>query len=208
MSVVDVARLPRWPLRAGTSVHRIFRRFGPDGQRRSPWFFSSAGRTASGRFDLPAPRGTCYFASTPVGAWLEVFRSTRLVDAVDVRRRHLATATRSGPDLRLADLASGRSAAAGVSLDLMASDDYSAPQAVAASVAERGDSGLRGLLRHDPSGSARNIALFGTAGSPSRQSGWRVVRTEPWRDASLMRDLGAIGIHVMEIPHNVPITAP
>jgi len=208
MTSVDVARLPRWPLRTGASIHRIFRRFGPEGQRRSPWFFSSAGGRASGRFDLPAPRGTCYFASTPVGAWLEVFRGTRLVDATDVRRRHLATATRSGADLRLADLSSGRAAAAGVSLDLTASDDYSMPQALAASIAERGHSGLRALLRHDPSGSARNIALFGTAGSPSRQFGWRVMRTEPWRDAALMSDLAAIGIHVLEVPHDVPITTP
>ena len=208
MPAITVTGIPRYALRTGTSIHRIFRRFDADGRRRGPWFFSSAGAATAGRFDLAPPRGTCYFASTPVGAWLEVFRGTRLVDPIDVRRRHLATATRSGSPLRLGDLASPRAAAAGVTLDVAATSDYGPTQSLATALDQRGDDGVRALLRHDPSGASRNVALFGHAGAPSRQFGWRVARSEPWRDAALMRELSSIGIHVAEIPYEVPVDSP
>ena len=204
-SSVDVARLPRHALRTGTVAYRIYRRL--DGRRvRSPWYFSCAGSSSSGRFDLPAPRGTCYFASTAVGAWLEVFGGADVVAASDVRRRSLATAERTGAPLTLADLASRRSAVAGVTLDLTATDDYAAPQAVALAASDRGRHGIRALLRRDPSGSSHGLALFGTGGAPSRQFGWRVSKTPLWRDATVLREVAALGVRVLDIPHDLPIT--
>lgn len=203
---IDAAHLPTRALRSGSVAYRLFRRFGPDGSVRGPWFFSSSGSSSSGRFDLPTPRGTCYFASTAIGAWLEVFGSVRVVDPSDVRRRALARAVRSGGDLRLVDLASRRAAVAGASLDLTAGDDYSAAQEVARQADARGAAGIRALLRRDPSGSSHNLALFGVAGAPSRQFGWRVTKTEPWRDAPLMRELADLGVRVIDIPHDLQVT--
>lgn len=205
ITAIDVARLPLRPLRTGTVAFRIFRRFGPDGLVRGPWFFSSSGSASSGRFDLPRPRGTCYFSSTALGAWLEVFGSVRLVDPSDMRRRSLATASRTGGDLRLVDLASQRAAVAGVTLDVTAGDDYTVPQELAQAADDRGASGIRALLRRDPSGRSHNLALFGAAGAPSRQFGWRVAKSEPWRDAALLRSLADIGVHVVDIPHDLPV---
>ena len=205
---IDVARLPLHALDTGARAFRIYRRFGPDAAPRGPWYFSSAGSATSGRFDLPHPRGTCYFASTAVGAWLEVFGGTRLVDAADVRRRALATAVRSGGPLSLVDLASRRAAAAGVSLDLSATDDYARPQQVACDADARGAAGLRALLRRDPSGASHNLALFGHSGAPSRQFGWRVTRAAPWQASALLHALADIGIRAAEIPHDLPISTP
>jgi hypothetical protein len=204
-SSVDVGRLPRHALRTGTVAFRIYRRLD-DGRVRSPWYFSSAGSPASGRFDLPAPRGTCYFASTAIGAWLEVFGSTRVVAASDVRRRSLAVAERTGAPLSLGDLASRRSAIAGVTLDLTATDDYTAPQAVALAAFDRGHDGIRALLRRDPSGSSHGLALFGVAGAPTRQFGWRVAKAPLWRDATVLREVATLGVRVLDVPHDLPVT--
>jgi hypothetical protein len=206
--VSPVARLPRWSLRRGVVLFRLSRRFGPDHRPRGPWFFSSSGSPSTGRFDLPGPRGTCYFSTSAVGAWLEVFGSVALVDEIDVRRRSLAIATRSGAALSLADLASPRAAAAGASLDLVAGDDYRGPQQVALDAFASGAAGLRALLRRDPSGTSHNIALFGRAGAPTRQPGWQVTRIDPWRSASLMTELAGIGVRVAEAPHEMPIATP
>ena len=203
---IDVSRLPLKALPTGATAYRIYRRFGPDDAPRGPWYFSSTDGPAPGRFDLARPRGTCYFASSAVGAWLEVFGGTGLVDAADVRRRALATAVRSGGDLHLVDLASRRAAAAGVSLDLSATDDYARPQQVARDADERGAGGVRALLRRDPSGRSTNLALFGNAGAPSRQFGWRVSRSAPWHEAALLRELTGLGIRVAEVPHDLPVT--
>jgi hypothetical protein len=201
-------RLPRRSLHTGEVVHRMFRRLGPDHRPRGPWYFSSSGTADSGRFDLPAPSGTCYFATSAVGAWLEVFGNVALVDAADVRRRSLAHATRSGAALPLVDLASPRAASLGISLDVVSGSDYATSQSLAHQAFSEGADGVRALLRRDPSGTSHNIALFGRAGAPSRQFGWRVVRSDPWRSAELLTTLASIGVHVAEVPHDLPVTPP
>jgi hypothetical protein len=123
-----------------------------------------------------------------------------------VRRRSLATAERTGAPLSLVDLASRRSATAGATLDLTATDDYAAPQAVARAAVDRGHDGIRALLRRDPSGTSHGLALFGTGGAPSRQFGWRVAKAPLWRDAPLLREVAALGVRVIDVPHDLPVT--
>lgn len=202
-----MAHVPRWEMPPETSVVRIFRRFDEDGKVRPAWFFSSL-PPSSGRFDLAAPLGTCYFASTAVGAWLEVFGAIRVVAAPDVRRRQLATATRTGGPLSLVDLTAPAAAAAGVTLDVQSGSDYALPQQVAAAAEEAGDAGVRALARHDPSGTERTVAVFGRAGAPRRQFGWKVGRRPVAGDVALMKALAARGIVVREVPHDLPVTRP
>jgi hypothetical protein len=84
-----LAQLPAVPL-AGRRLHRVFR-VG----RSSPWWFASLpvgeyDPDMHGRFDLPAPGGACYLASSAVAAVLEaVVGFDRLAD-VDLRARRRA----------------------------------------------------------------------------------------------------------------------
>ena len=204
---ITVADVPLWECSPGTQIARLFRRFNETGGVRSPWFFSHVA-PASGRFDLPAPHGTCYFASSPVGAWLEVFGGVRLVAAGDVRRRQVATATRTGGPLSFVDLSAPGAAAAGVTLDVQSGSKYAQAQEVAAEAAGLGAAGMRALARHDPSGVERTIAVFGRAGAPSRQFGWKVARRPAWGDVGLLAALAERGIHVRDIPYDLPVTPP
>jgi hypothetical protein len=73
----DLAGFPARDVPAGYPLFRIHRR------GRAPWCFS---HDRSGRFDLSPPRGTCYLAEEPLGAFVEVFRTTALVSEVRARR--------------------------------------------------------------------------------------------------------------------------
>lgn len=78
----DLSSFPSFQLIAARRVYRIFHR------DHLPWWFSSDG---SGRFDLAIPGGTCYLAEEPLGAFVEVFRDTNIIDEADVTERLLAT---------------------------------------------------------------------------------------------------------------------
>src|SRR6202000_1304640 len=91
----------------------------------SPWWFSQVpgGR---GRFDLPAPEGTCYWSSQPYGAFLEAFRGTRLGASPDVVLRGMWRA--SAPRLRLATLLARRAASFGIPAAISSQPDYTLPR--------------------------------------------------------------------------------
>jgi hypothetical protein len=65
LSGIPGIRLP------GLVLHRMHR-----AARASPWWFGSAPADPAegGRFDLSAPRGTCYFGTSPASAVLEAFQ--------------------------------------------------------------------------------------------------------------------------------------
>lgn len=72
----SLATVPAEPIRRRL-LHRVWRLRAADGTVRSdPWWFASVPRDPadSGRFDLPAPMGTCYTATRAVGAVLEALR--------------------------------------------------------------------------------------------------------------------------------------
>ena len=134
-----------------------------------PWWFGSDG---SGRFDLPAPRGTCYTAldaesavrvrlGPVLGARSQVPEST-LVDVVVSRLRL--------PEPReVADIQSRRAARFGVTRELETMVPYAVPQAWARGFAEAGLEGVKYGPRFTP-GECSAIALFGSEG------------TAPWPD--------------------------
>lgn len=194
----------RW-IRPAAVAHRIYRAYGPDGLRRTPWFFSSSTAATPGRFDLPAPSGTCYFSDREYGAWLETFRGARVVLRADVERRRLATADRVGEPLRLGDLTAAAAARFGISLDLSAGQNYRASQGWARELARAGFAGVVGWIRHDSTATARNLAFFGAAGPRRSVRGWR-TRTVPLADAPQLRaDLARFQISVLDTPYDVSV---
>lgn len=205
----DLTGFPRTALDAQATLFRIVLARDPvTGTPRTPWFFSSVPSDHPGRFDLPAPNGSCYFSDRRYGAWLEVFRATGLVDREDVERRRLATATRTAQPLPVADLRAPEARSFGVTNDLIAGDDYTRPQAWASGLHRARFAGLLSTARHDPTAAARTATLFGRTGPRSRVRGWHTVTSRPVDDTALIQELTPFGTGVLSRPYDVPLTQP
>lgn len=129
-----------------------------------PWWFGNDG---GGRFDLPAPRGTCYLAASALAALRErlgVVLGCRPVVPVSLLANAVVS-TLTAPDVRdLADLQSAEASRFGVTRELETMVPYAVPQTWA-----RGfdDAGLGGVA-YGPrfsTGDATSFALFGPAGA-------------------------------------------
>jgi len=99
-----------------------------------------------------------------------------------------------------------RAAGFGVTLDDFSGDDYRKPQAWALAFHEVRLGGVIALLRHDPSGRARNVGIFGKSGEAIKMRGWQTTRTTPRSDMQLLEEIRNAGISVLEIPNDVVIT--
>lgn len=159
-----LARLPRAVL--AEVVHR--EHADRPREDRGCWWFASVAPLAepSGRFDLPAPRGTLYVAETAGAAARE--RCGRFLAAGtpipedDVYGRVVSriTASLSG----LGDLTSPDAATVGVTGEIHTVDDYRLTTTWSAAADAAGFSGLRYTPRFTPGGEAA-FAVFGPAGS-------------------------------------------
>lgn len=156
MTVVDVGRLPRKTLKAGTPLYRIHQ------AHLGAWFFASS---TGGRFNPTGSpgRGACYWAENPLGAWLECFRTVLTLSTDDITARALSTITLN-EDMVVRDLTVKRALAAGITAAIATSDDYTSPQALADALQGFADA-VRWRLRHDLSQRLIGIAWFGDAGS-------------------------------------------
>lgn len=171
------------------------------GHRRSAadggcWYYAPlpADPATGGRFDVPAPDGTCYFANRPLVAAMErVGRFTaqhKPVPADLVDGRVVSTIdTATLPD-RAVNLVVKRAATHfQVTGELFTMADYSVPQAWADAIHRAGHAALLYTPRFSPSG--RAIAAFGPQG-PQLQP---TTRRQPLKDV-----LDDAGISVVSIP--------
>jgi hypothetical protein len=141
--------------------------FRAHASHRGPWWFGSGGE---GRFDLPAPRGTCYTALDPESALRErigpvlggadAVPEPLLADVVVSRLRVPAAR-------EVADLQSRAATRFGVTRELETMVPYAVPQAWARAFDSVGLAGVRYGPRFTP-GNGSAVALFGEAGEP----GW------------------------------------
>lgn len=201
----NVGGFPKKVLGAKSPLFRLYKHVSATPGTRSGWYFSSVGAARSGRFDLPEPHGTCYFATEKFGAWNETFRGTAIVNSTDIDCRTLLIASGT-VRTRFADMADRRSVSFGVTLDDFSGDDYTRPQAWALAFHTVKLGGAIALLRHDPSGSARTVGVFGKSGAAKSVRGWRTIRATPRSDAHLLNELRSAGVSVLEIPNDVVIT--
>jgi hypothetical protein len=181
----------------GRDLFRLFRSTDPEtGRPRAPFHFASRpdtsgsgrrGVPAGGRFDLVAPQGTCYLADTRIGAWVEVFRGTRMVDNREARARSLLR-TRAPRRVLLADLTDRSAIADALAVDFR---------------------GVQTWTRHDPSAGSRTVSLFDVAGShPPFGWAWRQVVGSPVDDPMLLAELASCGVGVGAVPYDMPVTPP
>ena len=150
----DLRGFPRHRLGAGRPLYRVHR------ADRAPGWFSGDG---SGRFDLGDDRGTLYLALSELGALIEAFRSGTVVAEAEVAARQLSTVA-FDRTLTLADCASTRARAFGVTAEIHSSPDYELTQAWARALAATEVAGIRYRLRHDPAQRELGVALFGRRG--------------------------------------------
>ena len=160
---------------------------------RTPWYFDSS---PNGRFNLPAPRGTCYLAETAVGAFLETLgRQGRVIPQSQVDLRALSQLAVHGA-YRVADCTVARARGFGITAGIHAMEDYGRTQAWARAFAEAGFEGVRYRISHDPRATGIGIALFGSAGEAS----WPAAPWAPIPRALLNRIERAFGLLVVPTP--------
>lgn len=143
--------------------------------RRHPWYFSSH---LTGRFDLPAPNGTCYLAESPLGAYVEVFQRW-IVDRIPIPRsevdvRHASTLF-VPRDITLADCTHSRALEFGVTGAIHAATNRTLTQAWAAALNAAGFEGIRYLVSTAPTMQLVGFALFHTSGEAT----WPVAARGP-----------------------------
>ena len=188
----DLRRFPTRTVRAGATWFR--EHAGGAG----PWWFSSSG---AGRFDLPAPEGTCYLASSGAAAVRERL-GPELAAHGTITMSLLAgrvVSTLGIPaDVRSANMNAAAAARFGVTRELPVMVPYDVPQAWAASLAAAGFGGIVAGLRFTP-GRTDGLALFGAAGE----------RTDWPRDAhptSAVDVAAQLGVHIVAVPRSTDVT--
>lgn len=144
-----------------TSSDTVHRAHSTD---RGPWWFSSSGE---GRFDIPAPHGTCYLADSPVSALRERL-GTVLGESPAVPSSLLEEAVVSAlsvpGEVLLADLESAAASRFGVTRELGTMVPYAVPQAWARGFHEAAHGGVRYAPRFS-TGDTSSYAVFGPAGA-------------------------------------------
>ena len=201
----DLTGFPRRRTSASTTtLYRLHaHRDRTTGAVRGPWWFASDG---GGRFDLPAPDGTCYWSSRRYGAFVEVFRGARTVAAEDLRARRLTTG--HAPVLRLAHLLSPRALPYGVTAAISTQPDLALPQQWAAALHAAGFQGVVGSCSHDPTSRALNVAVFGPAGAATTVEGWTTATGRVEQDRALLAELAPYGVRIVPVPYRVRTVEP
>lgn len=205
----DPAELARFPQRTvdGHWFRAHVDRGGPD---RGCWWFSSVDPgddpDACGRFDLPAPEGTCYFASTEeaaarerVGTQLRGASGHESVLAsalttpqgpVTVTEAEMSPTQVANPSVKPAQRWVNRSLTVGTGI-------YAVTQAWAAAFRSAGFGGIVHEPRFTGGTRVRSLAVFGRAGRPHPIP--TVVRTRALRDV-----LESHAVRVVDPPSSTP----
>jgi len=153
----DLSRFPRRTLKEGAAWFR------QHAAGVGPWWFSSNG---AGRFDLPAPRGTCCLASSAHAAVEERvgpdLAAHGLVPSSLLEGR-LVSGLKLPHPVVAANVDSAAASRHGITRELAVMVPYEIPQRWAAALAAAGFDGIVAGLRFTP-GTPVGLALFGKAG--------------------------------------------
>ncbi len=151
--------MPRHTVSAETQMYRAHN------TARGAWWFDSS---RNGRFNLPAPSGTCYAATKVETAVREKVRDA--VSESNVVSRALAdsfqVSTMAAPvDYKCAAVSSERAVRFGIVRELVTMENYAIPQQWAETIQANSFEGIYYASAYT-TGSATALALFGSAGSP------------------------------------------
>lgn len=164
LAPATAARIDGFPastIRANKVIYRAHR------TTLGPWWFCSCGDC---RFDLSAPRGTCYLAESRVAALREAL-GLRLIAAGVVDQDELTgrviSALRLPGHIRVANTTSAKAANHGVTREISTVVPYTLTRQWAQAWAAAGFDGIRylGRLSTSVDPKARCLAIFGAAGA-------------------------------------------
>jgi len=186
------AEFPRREYPSGTELFRSH------SHGRGPWWFSSSG---DGRFDLAAPKGTCYVAEAEVTTLLEAWAGMQVVPGYLVEERDTSR-LRLPSDVTVADLTSNRAIQFGVTAEIFTTTDYPQTQLWASAFHKAGFGGIRYWARHDLAHTAACVALFGPGGAAKASAGYDDFGTDHLPDRTdLLNTLEVeAGIGVLAVP--------
>lgn len=176
------------------------------------WFASTDGADDAGpggRFDLPAPNGTCYLADSLAGAVVE--KLLRAPVKVVVAERldelfHTVVAVRRMPPV--ADLAHRKATGYGLNAEIHTTLDYARTRRWAIALHRTGFRGLRHRLRGDVTQRLAGWALFGSAGLRHRAPNGMSTTVRPLDRDDVEQLLERLGVELRPIPSTVPIVTP
>ncbi|MDW5594228.1 RES family NAD+ phosphorylase [Conexibacter stalactiti] len=130
------------------------------------WFFRADGLFRFDLTDRPG-HGTCYFAESPLGAFVETLQSFRSISLprAEIAGRRLF-AVKADFALVLADVTDNAAGRYGIDASVGASSasDYAHSQALATRAFDAGFAGIRYHVRNDLSQRLVGVALFGPTG--------------------------------------------
>ena len=164
LAPATAARIDGFPastIRADKVIYRAHR------ATLGPWWFCRCGDC---RFDLPAPRGTCYLAENRVAALQEAL-GVRLIAAGVVDQHELTgrviSALRLPGHIQVANTTSAKAANHGVTREISTVVPYTLTRRWAQAWATAGFDGIRylGRLSTNVDPKARCLAIFGAAGA-------------------------------------------
>ncbi len=186
----------------GRGLHRVYR-----ADRRSPWWFASVpdAPDQGGRFDLPAPDGACYLATSPAGAALEAFQDfgRGLLPVSELRSRRRAEVSVPSGTPPAGQLTSARSRSVGVTPALWSIPDRPLTQRWARALRRAGWAALWHGTGHDPTGQTRAVTLFDVTGEHppyGDAEGWTFTAVPLDADPDTMTALDRYGIRVTPDP--------
>lgn len=180
---------------SGRVLHRIHA-----ARRRSPWWFASRPDrpTDGGRFDLAAPDGSCYLATTVAAATVEALqgllgRGLLQRSVLEGLARSEVTASPDAP--RAARLTAAAASSAGVTAALWAGPDRTLTQQWAAALHRAWDAIYTGV-QHDPTGRGRAVILFDQAGehAPYGDNRWKWETRPVAEDPAVIETLARHGL--------------
>ena len=187
---------------AGLTLHRVHR------VGNSAWFFASTPAQGN-RFDLPAPDGSCYTATSAIGAVLETFQHLEhgLLPDQELRGRRRLEVVAPEMSPAAANLTAARARGAGVTLELFTTPDRPLTQRWAEQLRRAGHRALLHPLRHDPTGRLRGVTLFDRAGAhlPYDSAAWTGLSCSMHDDAALRAGLARYALTVERSDPDLPV---
>jgi hypothetical protein len=188
---VDLTRFPRQLLSRGSTWYRQ--------HQLGPWYFDAS---PQGRFNLDAPRGTCYLASTPEAAAREFIgrdvARAGFVAAGLLRERYVSELLLPH-DAGLAHLQDRRALGFGVvSNELCHMTPYDVPRTWARAFDAAGFGGIWYTLRYSTA-APRAVALFGPAGP---RDDWPVAP----HPRALRNVVSGMRVRVLQTPGSAELT--
>lgn len=177
------------------------------------WWYASTARAGDpdvgGRFDLPAPNGTCYLADSLAGAVVEKLLRAPVKVVVDERLDELfhtvVTVRRTPP---VADLTARKATGYGLNAEIHSTLDYARTRRWAIAFHRTGFRGLRHRLRGDVTQRLAGWALFGSAGLRHRAPNGMSTTVRPLDRGEVEQLLERLGVELRPIPAEVPIVPP